>query len=264
MRSPVQGRPLILYTSSGDVAIGALLAEEDEEGVKHPIHYFNRTMKDAQLRYQKDERECLALAHAMQIFRHYLLSNRVVLVSKDDPIKFLLSKPALIVRPGKWLLQMSEFDIVCVSPKEIKGQEVADLLAAFPGEDSATLPDDVPGELPGISVVKEETWLLYFDGSATPSNDIGGACIVLVSPSGELLKLLEIMAGKKSTLDALTDKAVDEYTADILESNQEATKKHADLEGQIAAVKTMFTGALKELTDELSVLRRMVGIIGSD
>ncbi|XP_026450673.1 uncharacterized protein LOC113350766 [Papaver somniferum] len=142
-------------------------------------------IKDAQLRYPKAERACLALSHAMQRFRHYLLSNRVVLVSKADPKKFLLLKPALIGRPAKWMLQMSEFDIVFVSPKAIKGQAVADLLAAFPGEDSTTLQDDVPGEFPEISVVKEETWLMYFDGSATPSNDTGGAGIVLVSPSGE-------------------------------------------------------------------------------
>ncbi|XP_026399962.1 uncharacterized protein LOC113295848 [Papaver somniferum] len=140
MRSPVQGRPLILYTASSDVAIGALLAQEDEEGVEHPIYYYSRTMKDAQLRYPKAERTCL----------------------------------------------MSEFDIVCVSPKAIKGQAVADLLASFQGEDSTTLQDNVPGEFPEISVVKEETSLLYFDGSATPSNDTGGAGIVLVSPSGEV------------------------------------------------------------------------------
>ncbi|XP_026419870.1 uncharacterized protein LOC113315835 [Papaver somniferum] len=186
MRSPVQGRPLILYTASSNVVIGALLAQEDEEGVEHPIYYYIRTMKDAQLRYSKAERTCLALAHAMQRFKHYLLSNRVVLVSKANPIKFLLSKPSLIGRPAKWMLQMSDFDIVCVSPKAIKVQAVADLLAAFPGEDSTTLQDDVPGEFPEISVVKEEMCLLYFDGSATPSNDIGGAGIVLVSPSGAM------------------------------------------------------------------------------
>ncbi|XP_026435809.1 uncharacterized protein LOC113333600 [Papaver somniferum] len=186
MRSPVQGRPLILYTASSDVAIGSLLAQEDEECVEYPIYYYIRTMKDAQLRYPKAERACLALAHAMQRFRCYLLSNKVVLVSEDDPIKFLLSKPALIGRPAKWLLQMSEFDIVCVSPKAIKGQAVADLLSAFRGEDSTTLQDDVPGEFPEISVVKEETWLLYFDGSATPNNDTGAAGIVLVSPYGEV------------------------------------------------------------------------------
>ncbi|XP_026454366.1 uncharacterized protein LOC113355665 [Papaver somniferum] len=186
MKSPVQGRPLILYTASGNVAIRALLAQEDEKGVEHPIYYFSRTMRDAELRYPKAERTCLALAHAIQKFRNYLLANRVVLVSKANPIKFLLSKPALIGRPAKWLLQMSEFYIAHVPPKAIKVQSVADLLAAFLGEDVTKLHEDVPGEFPEILIVKEETWLLYFDGSATPSNDTGGAGMVLVSPSGEV------------------------------------------------------------------------------
>ncbi|XP_026398944.1 uncharacterized protein LOC113294779 [Papaver somniferum] len=160
MKSPVQGRSLMLYTASSDVVIGALLTQEDEEGVEHPIYYFSRTMRDAEL--------------------------RVILVAKDDPVKLLLSKLALIGRPAKWLLQMSEFDIACVSRKTIKGQAVADLLAAFPVEDIPMLHEDVSGELPEISVIKEETWLLYFDGSATLSNDTGGAAVVLLSPSGEV------------------------------------------------------------------------------
>ncbi|XP_026442634.1 uncharacterized protein LOC113342251 [Papaver somniferum] len=186
MKSPVQGRPLILYTASSDIAIGPLLAQEDEEGIKRPIYYFSRTIRDSQLRYPKDERACLALVHAIQKFRNYLLSNRVVLVAKVDPIKFLLSKPALIGRPEKCLLQMSEFDIACVPPREVKGQEVVDLLAAFPGEDITMLHEEVSGEIPEISIIQEKTWLLYFDGSTTPSNDTGGASIVLVSPSGEI------------------------------------------------------------------------------
>ncbi|XP_026413043.1 uncharacterized protein LOC113308775 [Papaver somniferum] len=132
-------------------------------------------MRDAKLLYPKAKRACLALVQAIQRFRHYLLSNRVVLVDKADPIKFLLSKPALIGRPAKWLLQMSEFDIACVPLKSIKGQVVAYLLAAFPGEDITMLHEEVPGEFPEISIIQEETWLLYFDGSATPSNDTGGA-----------------------------------------------------------------------------------------
>ncbi|XP_026452717.1 uncharacterized protein LOC113353281 [Papaver somniferum] len=101
-------------------------------------------MRDAQIRYPKVERACLALVHAIQRFRHYILSNRVVLVAKADPIKFLLLKPALIGRLAKWLLQMSEFDIACVLPKEIKGQAIADLLDAFPGEDITMLHEEMP------------------------------------------------------------------------------------------------------------------------
>ncbi|XP_026396770.1 uncharacterized protein LOC113291452 [Papaver somniferum] len=112
--------------------------------------------------------------------------GKLVLISRDDPIEFLLSKPALIARPTKWLLQTSEFDITCSPPKAIKGKKVADLLAAFRREGTTALHEDLPGEFPEISFIKEETGIIYFDGSATPSNNTGGAGIVLVSPTGEV------------------------------------------------------------------------------
>ncbi|XP_026378389.1 uncharacterized protein LOC113272806 [Papaver somniferum] len=110
----------------------------------------------------------------------------MVLISKFDPAKFLLSKPVLMGRPAKCLLQMSELDITCASPRDIKGQSVAYLLVAFPGEGTTALHEDLPGEFPKISVVEGEAWLLYFNGSVTPSNKTVGACMVPVSPTGEV------------------------------------------------------------------------------
>ncbi|XP_026450519.1 uncharacterized protein LOC113350590 [Papaver somniferum] len=112
--------------------------------------------------------------------------QQVVLISKSDPAKFLLSKPVLMGRSAKWILQMLELDITCASLRAIKGQFVADLLAAFPGEGTTALHEDIPGEFPEIYVVEGEAWLLYFDDSATPSNNTGGAGVVLVSPTGEV------------------------------------------------------------------------------
>ncbi|XP_026433560.1 uncharacterized protein LOC113330999 [Papaver somniferum] len=108
------------------------------------------------------------------------------MISKSDPVKFLLSKPALIGRPAKWLLQLSELDITCASTRAIKGQAVSDLLATLPGEGTTALQEDLLGEFPEISLVKEEAWLLLFDGSSTPSNNTGGEGVVLVSPTGEV------------------------------------------------------------------------------
>ncbi|XP_026458952.1 uncharacterized protein LOC113359554 [Papaver somniferum] len=186
MKYPFQGIPPCLYNAFSDTAVGALLAQEDDEGIKYPIYYFSRILRDAELRYPKAEKACLALIHSIQKFRHYLLSNKVVLISKFDPAKFLLSKPVLMGRSAKWILQMSELDITCTSPRAIKGQAVADLLAAFPGEGTTALREDLPGEVPDISVIEEEAWMLYFDGSATPSNNTVGAGVVLVSPIGEI------------------------------------------------------------------------------
>ncbi|XP_026378637.1 uncharacterized protein LOC113273084 [Papaver somniferum] len=77
-------------------------------------------------------------------------------------LQSFMGKPDLIGRPSKWLLQMSEFDIACVPPRAIKGQAVSDLLAAFPGENTTTLHEDLPGAEKKITVQRRtvlSTWL---------------------------------------------------------------------------------------------------------
>ena len=52
-----------------------------------------------------------------------------MLVSKIDPLKYLLSRAALTGRVAKWVMILSEFDIEYVDRKAIKGQVIADQLA---------------------------------------------------------------------------------------------------------------------------------------
>ncbi|VVA31951.1 PREDICTED: LOW QUALITY PROTEIN, partial [Prunus dulcis] len=107
--------------------------------------------------------------------RHYFLAHKVQLVVKSDPVRYLLTRPVLSGRLARWLLQLSEFDIVCTTPKAIRGQAVIDMLALFPEVEESTLSKEVLGELPEVvaTVVEEASWTLYFDGSSTTNG--GGA-----------------------------------------------------------------------------------------
>ena len=82
-------------------------------------------------------------------------------------------------------MQLSEFEIVAITPTIVRGQAIADLLANFPGEDSWDVTEDVPGELPAVALVETvgAAWTLHFDGSSTTSE--GGAGIVLSKSIGE-------------------------------------------------------------------------------
>ena len=80
-------------------------------------------------------------------------------------------------------MQLSEFEVIAITPTTIRGQAIANLLANFPGENSWDITDDVPGELPAIALVETAgaAWTLHFDGSSTTSK--GGAGIVLSKSS---------------------------------------------------------------------------------
>ena len=141
---------------------------------------------------------CLALVFAVKKLRHYLLSHQVKLISKADPLKFLLKQPALSGRLGKWALLLMEFDITYVPRKAIKGQGMADFLAAHPIPEESPLNTELLDEetLKGHEVHEADIkyWKLYFDGASRTSNLSGnpptlkaGIGIVLVSPEGGIL-----------------------------------------------------------------------------
>ena len=83
-----------------------------------------------------------------------------MVVTRSDPIKFLLSKLALLGRIAKWLLLLGEFDIAVVQPKAIKSQALSDLLAHFPSQYEEVIPNSIPGEFHeeacSVSVEEEE------------------------------------------------------------------------------------------------------------
>ena len=62
--APIPGKPLKLYLATNNEAIGALIAQEDQEGIERPVYYVSRKLKDAKTHYSRAERACLALIYA--------------------------------------------------------------------------------------------------------------------------------------------------------------------------------------------------------
>ena len=93
--APILGKPLKLYLATNNEAIEAFIAQEDQEGIERPVYYVNRKLKDAETRYPRAERACLALLYVAQRLRHYLLANTVQLLTKFDPIHSLLRQSVL-------------------------------------------------------------------------------------------------------------------------------------------------------------------------
>ena len=58
-----------------------------------------------------------------------MLNYTTWLVSKMDPVKYIFEKPALTEWITRWQVLLSEFDIIYVTQKAIKGSALADYLA---------------------------------------------------------------------------------------------------------------------------------------
>ncbi|XP_073137179.1 uncharacterized protein [Henckelia pumila] len=94
-----------------------------------------------------------------------------------DLVKYMLNRPVLSGRIGKWSLAFTEFTLVYCLKKSIKGQAIADFLAHHPGFDES-IPEEV--EIP-VHGIKEPPWILKFYGSS--SEGTAGADMVIISPT---------------------------------------------------------------------------------
>jgi len=186
LHPPVPGRPLILYLTVLDGSMGCVLGQHDETGKKeHVIYYLNKNFTDCEQRYSSLEKTYCALAWTTYRLRQYMLSHTTWLVSKMDPIKYIFEKPALTGRIARWQMLLSEFDIVYITQKAIKGSALAEYLAQQPIDDYQPVQPEFPDEDIMTVFVSEDgsderKWILFFDGS---SNDLGhGIGAVLISP----------------------------------------------------------------------------------
>ncbi|CAL8989853.1 unnamed protein product [Prunus brigantina] len=203
LMAPIKGKPLILYIAALERSLGALLAQHNDDGKENALYYLSRTLVGAEQNYTPIEKVCLALVFAVQKLRHYILSHRVILISKADPLRYLMSKPVLSGRIAKWSLLLSEFEIKFVPQKAIKGQALADFLAAHPTPDNMELSADLPDE--EVFTTEALTWQLYFDGAARRNG--AGAGLVFITPSGGLIpysfSLLALCSNNVAEYEAL-------------------------------------------------------------
>ena len=72
---PVEGRPLILYITATHSSLGALLAQNDDEGHERVVYYISQTLVGYELNYSTIEHACLAVVFATQKLRHYMLNH---------------------------------------------------------------------------------------------------------------------------------------------------------------------------------------------
>ncbi|KAL0288337.1 UNVERIFIED_CONTAM: hypothetical protein Sangu_2662900 [Sesamum angustifolium] len=180
--APVPGRLLILYVAAQECSVGILLAQKKNEGKENALYYLSRRITPNELKYSPVEKLCLALIFSIQKVKHYFQSHSIHLVSKANPLKYVMAKPVLSDRLARWYLQLQQFEITYVPQKTVKGQVRADFLADHPMP--AELSDDLPDE--DVLVIEvTPPWKMYFDGASHKKGAVAG--VVFVTSKGEVL-----------------------------------------------------------------------------
>ncbi|KAL0423414.1 UNVERIFIED_CONTAM: hypothetical protein Sradi_0876200 [Sesamum radiatum] len=155
------------------------MAQENEEGKEKTLYYLSRTLTENELKYSPVEKVCLALFYAIKTLKHYFEAYSIRLISRADPVKFVMSKPVLSVRLTKWSIVSNQYEIEYVPQKAVKGQTLANFLADHPMSAEWEISDDF-SDKDVFSVEILPAWTMLFDGPS--QSDGAGAGVVFVSP----------------------------------------------------------------------------------
>ena len=69
----------------------------------HPIAYESRKLKNIEEKYSVYDKELLAVVHALDMWKHYLMGSKVVLIKTDQQaIKHILNQSSISDRHIKW------------------------------------------------------------------------------------------------------------------------------------------------------------------
>ena len=126
-----------LITDASPVGLGAILAQEQEDGVYKPMYYLSRSLTPIERRYAQFEKEALGIIWAVEHFHLYLLGLHFEIITDHKPLVHAykpMGRPPARVERYALRLQPYSFDIWHIVGKS----NVADYLSRLPldcGED---------------------------------------------------------------------------------------------------------------------------------
>ena len=91
--------------------------------------FFNKTLRDIELRYDLIEKQAYALIKYLKAFRIYIMHSEVVAYVPSASVKDVLTQPDIDGKRAKWIAKFIEFNIEVKPTKLIIGQGLAKLMA---------------------------------------------------------------------------------------------------------------------------------------
>ncbi|CAG8704511.1 13399_t:CDS:2, partial [Cetraspora pellucida] len=127
---PDPNKPFSVTTDASDIAIGAILCQDQGKG-DQPVAYEFRKLMPAELNYPVHEKELLAVIHALKVWRVYLEGRFFQVTTDHESLKYLHSQAKLSRRQARWVETLQAYDFV-IKYRLGKTNVVADTLSRKP------------------------------------------------------------------------------------------------------------------------------------
>jgi hypothetical protein len=133
---PILTDPFELEVDASGFAMGAVLLQKKEDGKKHPIAYYSKTLSAAERNYDVYDLELLAIVNALDHWRPYLAGSphKIIIYSDHQNLLYWKEPHKISRRVAREVLMLSEYNFEI---RHIKGTSNgrADALSRRPDYD---------------------------------------------------------------------------------------------------------------------------------
>jgi len=144
LKLPDPHRPFIVTCDASAAAVGYVLEQENDQGLRQPVAFGGRKLNARETRYSATELECLAAVEAVKAYRPYLLGTKFQLYTDHQAVRWLLQKKNAEGTAGRlwrWAHKLDEYEFE-VHHKPGKTNIVADALSRVPRQAALVTIDD--------------------------------------------------------------------------------------------------------------------------
>jgi ribonuclease HI len=109
---PILTDPFKLEVDASGFVMGAVLLQKKEDGKKHPIAYYSKTLSTAERNYDVYDLELLAIVNALDHWRQYLVGSphKIIIYSDHQNLLYWKEPHKISRRVAREVLMLSEYN----------------------------------------------------------------------------------------------------------------------------------------------------------
>ncbi|GFQ95738.1 retrovirus-related Pol polyprotein from transposon opus [Trichonephila clavata] len=104
--TPVLNRPFQPYTDALATIVGACLAQNDKNGMEHPISFYSKKVTKCRTNWSTIEKAAYAVLSALKKFDCWIFGSQIQVVSDHNPLSFLTKGLPHGAKLARWALHV--------------------------------------------------------------------------------------------------------------------------------------------------------------
>jgi hypothetical protein len=111
LHPPDYTKDYILYLAAFVSTIGMVLVQQIDSDQEHVIYYLRKGLSGPELNYSHVEKLALEATIVVQIFCHYILLRKTIIIADTNPMYYILRRQVLGGKYSRWIMILQEFDL---------------------------------------------------------------------------------------------------------------------------------------------------------